>query len=252
MPIRRSLGKLVDDSRSTEYCSGPLYLYCSCPIPVPDKFQDPAKLTISRSSQADNSKIQPSSSQSGSRSRGLADSSGSWRLINASRTVTRVPIVNLSPVKTIRFPVRISVLRGSAVCHLPRSPDPVKAIQFPSRFRSCQGLPVQFLSSSRIHDESDHIDPTHQSSSSQGSVLSSSNSRIPVRTRSSHTSPIPSIRLTSPVPVQSLSKSRSCQAQGPVPVPIPGSRIHPCSVHNNKFCSEVRAGSPQTFPDDLP
>ena len=74
------------------------------------------------------------------------------------------------PVKTIRFQVRVSVLRGSAVCYPPRSPDPVKAIQFPSRFRSCQGLPVQFLSSFRIHNESDHIDPTHQSSSSQGSV----------------------------------------------------------------------------------
>ena len=55
----RSLGKLVDDSRSTEYCSGPLYLYCSRPIPVPDKFQDPAKLTSSW--------FQPSSSKSGSR-----------------------------------------------------------------------------------------------------------------------------------------------------------------------------------------
>ena len=43
-------------------------------------------------------------------------------------------------------------------------------------------------SSSRIHDESDHTNPTHQSSSS---------SRIQVRSRSSYTNPISSVRLDS-------------------------------------------------------
>ena len=190
----------MDDSRSTEYCSGPFYLYCSCPIPVPDKFQDPAKRTSSRiqpsgqvpgSSQADkfpdpakltSSRFQQSSSKSGPRSRGLAAGSGGWRLITVSRTVSRVPIVNPSPAKTVqsRFlsssrtqpsrsksgPRSRGLAAGSGGWRLitvsrtvSRVPtvnlSPVKTIQV--QFQS-----VQFLSSSRIHAESDHIDPTQK------------------------------------------------------------------------------------------
>ena len=140
----RSLGKLVVDSRSTEYCSGPFCLYCSSLVPV-----------------------------KGHQSR-------------------------------VKFP------------------------------------------SSRIHDESDPIDPTqkhkfqfpdprrvrshqtHQSSSSQGSSSSSKGVKFQVSVQFPDPRRVRSHRSDSPF--QFLSRFRSCQGQGPVPVPIPGSKSVPDSA----------------------
>ena len=164
----------------------------------------------------------------------------SWRSTPAARSIVLDRSI---------FSVPVPVLCGSAVCHPPRSPDPVKTAKFHSRVKFLSNFrihdesdpidptqkhkfpfpdprrvrshrsdsPVQFqprikflsrvkfLSSSRIHDESDPIDPTHQSSSCQGS----SSCQVPGST----TSPIPSIRLTSPVLVK-----------GQVPVKFPDPR----------------------------
>ena len=90
----------------------------------------------------------------------------------------------------IRHEVRFLCRHSSPV----KVPVPVK-VPFLSRSSSCPvPVPVQFLSSSRIHDESDPID--HRSDS----------------------------------PVQFLSGFRSSQVQGPVPVPIPGSKSVPDSA----------------------
>ena len=137
-------------------------------------------------------------------------------------------------------------------------------VQFLSRSSSCQvpgstSSPIPSIrlrnisSSSRIHDESDPIDPTHQSSSSQGA--SSSQGQVPVQFRSrikflssswihvesdpidptqKHKFQFPDPRRVrshrSDSPVQFLSRSGSCQGQGPVPVPIPGSKSVPDSA----------------------
>ena len=126
-----------------------------------------------------------------------------------------------------------------------------------SRFRSSQGpgfsqaVNVKFLSSSRIHDESDPIDPTqkhkfqfrihdesdpidptHQSSSSQGPVsvqfLSSScRGSVPVKV---------------PVPAK-LSRSSSCQVPGSTTSPIPSIRLR-----NIRFSSRIHDESDPIDP----
>ena len=267
------------------------------------------------------SRFQPSSSRSR-----FQPSSSRSRFQSSSQ----VPGSTTSPIPSIRLRNISSSFRIQDESdpidptHQSSSSQGQVPVQFQSRSSSCQvpgstTSPIPSIrlrnisSSSRIQDESDPIDPTHQSSSSQGQVpvqfqSRSSSCPVPVKVKflsssrihdesdpidptQKHKFQFPDPRRVrshrSDSPVQFLSRFRSCQGQGPVPVPIPGSksvpdsairvrshrsdsvllfslrfqvpdrteincfswwfdsgiRIHQCGVHDNKFRSEVRAGS---------
>ena len=134
-------------------------------------------------------------------------------------------------------------------------------VQFMSRVKFLSR--VNFLSSSRIHDESDPIDLTqkHKFQFTDPRRVRSHRSDSPVqflsRSRSSSSS---SSKDPSPFQIQPYESDPFNPTQfyfsvygsrfqtGPrlmasVGGSIPGSEIHQCGVHNNKFRSEVRAGS---------
>ena len=125
----RSLGKLVDDSRSTEYCLGPFYLYCSSSSGVRQAVKVPESAKQSRS---------------------------------RFRQAVKVPDPQLSPTTSVRLR-NISSSSGSRRVRSHRSDSPV---QFLSRssFRSKNTSPFQIQPY-----ESDPIDPTRFYSSVYGS-----------------------------------------------------------------------------------
>ena len=241
----RSLGKLVDDSRSTEYCLGPFYLYCSSSsgvrqavkVPVPPSSEGPGvrqavKVPDPQLSPTTSVRLRNISSSSGSRrvrshwsdspvqflSRSrirqavkVPESAKQWRSQSPAKLFrSRVPDPQLSPTTSVRLR-NISSSSGSRRVRSHRSDSPV---QFLSRssFRSKNTSPFQIQPY-----ESDPIDPTRFYSSVYGSKFQ-----------------------TGPRLITSVGG------------PIPGSRIHQVESPQHKFRSEVRAGSSRTFPDDLP
>ena len=138
-----------------------------------------------------------------------------------------------------------------------RSDSPV---QFQSRSSSCQvpgstTSPIPSIrlrnisSSSRIHDESDPIDPTHHSSSCQGSVPVKVKVQFQFQFQDPNPFQIQPYESDPIDPTQFYFSVYGSRFQtGPrliasVGGSIPGSEIHQCGVHDNKFRSEVRAGS---------
>ena len=142
-------------------------------------------------------------------------------------------------VRSHRSGSPVSSSQGSSSCQVPGSTtSPIPSIP-------TQKHKFQFPDPRRV----DPIDPTHHSSPvkvpflSRSRSSSSSNSRIQIRSRFSHTSPNPIDPTQFYFSVYGSRFQTGPRLIASVGGSIPGSEIHQCGVHDNKFRSEVRAGS---------
>ena len=213
-PSVEKLG-LADGRLPRSIVLDPFYLYCSSfgssssqgQVPVKVQFQSSfSQVPVPGSKTSPIPSIRLTSSSSG---QGPVPVKVQFQSRSSSSQVP-VPGSKTSPIPSIR----LTIISSSFRIQDESDPiDPTHQFQFQSRSSSSQGpVPVkvkfQSSSSSRIQDESDPIDPTQQykfqfpnprrvRSHRSDSPVPVPVPRIQVRSRFSHTSPIPSIRLSS-------------------------------------------------------